>query len=369
MKELLKRLIGVETTAAAGEFGCAEIIREEFSLSGIDSEVEVWGQNRANITARVSSSGSKGGLLFVCHLDVVSAGEGKWKYEPFSGIEDKGRIYGRGSADMKGGTAATITAIRQIVDSGVKLEGDIIFLGCAGEETDSCGAKRFVSGWDGGKLSGVVIPEPTDFEVVTSHRGMLWLEVVTKGKAAHGSQPQLGVNAIDSMRLFLDEFDKYKIEFGPHPLLGKCSKSVNRISGGKEINIIPDECRVGVDIRTLPGQSHEEIISDFEEMFLKLRAKNSEFDGKVSIIRSVGALETGNESGFVKEFCSALGVEETKAVGFTTDGPHFVGLGGPIVIFGPGKPEFCHKPNEYIEIADLEKAVGYYKEIILQFLG
>ena len=141
---MLKKLICVETTAETGELGCAEIIREELSDIGIDSQIEVWGEKRANIVARAKSSGSKGGLLIVCHLDVVGAGAGNWCYEPFSGIEKDGRIYGRGSTDMKGGTVAAVTAIKEIVASGVKLEGDIIFLGCAGEETDSCGAKRFV---------------------------------------------------------------------------------------------------------------------------------------------------------------------------------------------------------------------------------
>ncbi len=369
MKALLKKLIGSETTAEAGELCCAEILREAFCASGIATTIDVWGQNRANITARVKSSGLKGGLLIACHLDVVGVGEGRWQNEPFCGAENGGRIYGRGSADMKGGTAAAVTAIREVVESGVKLAGDIVFVGCAGEETDSCGAKKFVDGWADGKPAGVVIPEPTDFEVVTAHRGMLWLEVVTSGKAAHGSQPQLGVNAIDSMRLFLDEFDKYEIGFGPHRLLGRCSKSVNAISGGKEINVVPDVCKAKIDIRTLPGQNHERIVSDIEAIFSGLKRENSDFEGDVSVVREVDAMETDSKSAFVKEFCSVVGAEETKAVGFTTDGPHFAKLGGPVVIFGPGKPEVCHKADEYIEIADVEKAVGYYKDIILKFLG
>jgi succinyl-diaminopimelate desuccinylase len=215
----------------------------------------------------------------------------------------------------------------------------------------------------------VVLPEPTDFEVVTAHRGMLWLKVKTGGKAAHGSTPELGINAIASMKTFLNELDNYKIRVEPHKLLGGCSMSVNTIAGGKAVNVVPDKCEIGIDIRTLPGQNCQEIISDFEKIFAKLKQGNSQFEASVSLVREVGALETDSNCDFVKDFCSAIGRTETKAVGFTTDGPHFAPLGVPVVIFGPGKPDICHKPDEYIEISDVEKAVEYYKDIILKFLS
>ena len=371
MKELLKRLIKAETTAESGELAAAEVISADFGPLGVDITVDGWGPDRANVVVRVQSSGRNAGLLFACHLDVVGPGKAKWEHQPFGAEEKEGRIYGRGAADMKGGIAAAVTAIRQIIDSGVKLEGDIVFLGAAGEESDSCGAKRFMEGF-GRKLpelAGVVIPEPTDFDVVTAHRGMLWLKAVTRGKAAHGSAPEMGVNAIASMKAFLNELDNYEIEVTPHELLGECSMSVNTIAGGKEINIVPDECEVGIDIRTLPGQGSQVIIDDFKKMFAKLKRENPQFEAEVSVIREVGAMETDNESDFVRDFCSVVGASETKAVGFTTDGPHFGQLGAPVVIFGPGKPELCHKPDEYIDISDVEKAVEYYKDIILKFLA
>jgi succinyl-diaminopimelate desuccinylase len=371
MKELLRKLVRAETTAKKGELAAAEIISDELARSGIDCQIDSWGHNRANLIAQITSAGRKDGLLFVCHLDVVAAGEAGWRYPAFAGVvlgtpygESGGKIYGRGSVDMKGGIAAAVTAIREIVDSAVKLEGDIIFFAAAGEETDSCGTRRFISNFNNKlpKIAGVVVPEPTDFEVVTAHRGLLWLKVKTKGRAAHSSTPELGVNAIASMKILLDELDNYKIRF---PLRGM---SVNTIAGGKEINVVPEECCVGIDIRTLPGQQFQEIISDFEKIFAKLKQKNPRFEASVSIVREVGALETDLSCDFVKDFCSAVGASETKAVGFATDGPHFASLGVPVVIFGPGKPQLAHKPDEYIDIADVGKAVEYYKNIILKFL-
>lgn len=370
MKELLKQLIRAESTLEKGELAAAEIISAELSHPGINCRIDTWDQTRANIIAQVKSGGRKGALLFACHLDVVGPGEAKWEKPAFDAVESDGKIYGRGSVDMKGGIAAAITAIRQVVDSGIKLQGDIVFAAAAGEETDSCGAKRFIS--DSSRLpefTGVVIPEPTDFSIVTAHRGMLWLEVVTKGKAAHGSTPQLGVNAITSMRSVLDELENYEIPAEAHKLLGECSMSVNTITGGKALNVVPDKCSIGIDIRTLPEQNHQDIITDLEKIFAKLKSRNPQFDAEVRVLRQVPPLETDCGCDFIKDFCSAVGTNETVAVGFTTDGPYFASLGAPVVIFGPGKGQLCHKPDEYIEINDVEKAVGYYKNIILKFLA
>ena len=370
MKNLLKQLIQAETTADKGELAAAEIISAELSRFAIESRIESWDKTRANITAHVKSSGQKGALLFASHLDVVPAGDANWSNPPFTAVESDGRIYGRGSADMKGGIAAIVTAISRIVDAGTKLHGDIILLGAAGEETDSCGARRFVR--DPATLpglAGAVITEPTDFKIITAHRGIFWLKVQTFGRSAHSSTPHLGVNAITSMRAVLNELQNFKIPFEPHKLLGQCSMSINTIAGGEAMNIVPDNCKIQVDIRTVPGQNEQDIIDDLKKIFAELKQKNPQFDAAVSIIRQVGALETDSGCDFVKAFCSAVGINETTAVGFTTDGPYFASLGVPVVIFGPGKPNLAHQPDEYIDISDVEKGVEYYKNIILKFLS
>ncbi len=370
MKKLLSKLIQAQTTADKGELAAAEIISAELGRSGIDSRIDNWDRTRANITAQVKSSGHKGALLFACHLDVVPAGEASWKHPAFAAIESEGKIYGRGSMDMKGGIAAIVTAMGEIADSGTKLQGDIILFGAAGEETDSCGAKRFVRNrGELPEIAGVVLPEPTDFEIITSHRGILWLKVQTFGKAAHSSAPQLGVNAIASMTSVLNELENFKIRFEPHDLLGDCSMSINTIAGGQAMNVVPDKCDIGIDIRTVPGQNYQDVINDLQNIFVKLKQKNPQFEAEVSIKREVGALETDNQCDFVRDFCSATGINKTTAVGFTTDGPHFASLDLPVVVFGPGKPHLAHKPDEYIDISDVEKAVEHYKNIILKFLS
>ena len=368
--ELLKRLIGTEPTADRGELAAANVLAEYFESAGLTCRVDCWDDRRANAAVRVEAGGAKGGLLFAAHLDVVPPGEAKWRYPAFEATESEGKVYGRGSADMKGGLAATAAAIVEVVGSGMKLQGDIILAAVAGEETDSCGAKRFLEQYSHapGDLAGVVIPEPTGFDVITAHRGMLWLNVRTVGKTAHGSMPHQGINAIMKMNRLIDRLAGYEIPHKPHPLLGGCSMSINRIAGGMATNVIPDECNIDIDIRTVPAQDHDGIIEGLEKVFDELRQGDADFKAEASVIRSMEALLTDTDSSFVRSFLDVTGIDKTVAVGFTTDGPHFAHLGAPIVIFGPGDPEVCHKPDEYIETADVERAKELYKDIIVKFL-
>jgi succinyl-diaminopimelate desuccinylase len=369
MKALLQKLIRAESTAEKGELAAAEALSSYFKRFGIDGKIDSWDGSRANVTARVTSAGRRGGLLFACHLDVVGPGEAAWTHPAFEAVETDGRIYGRGAVDMKGGIAAAAAAVARVVEAGTKLQGDVLLTAVAGEETDSSGAARFVAGRERlPKFAGVVIPEPTDFAVVTAHRGMLWLQVTTTGKAAHGSTPHLGVNAISSMRLIQNELASYDVSTRTHELLGTCTMSINTISGGKAMNVVPDRCTLGIDIRTLPGQDHRQILADLNAIFARLKSKNNDFDAGVSVLRRLEPLETDGRCDFVNDFCSAVGADRTQPVGYTTDGPHFASLGAPVVVFGPGKPGLCHKPDEHIEISDLEKAAKYYENIILKFL-
>ena len=367
MKELLKKLIKAESTVEKGELGVAELIAESLVKSGIKSTIDCWSGNRANITAHIGSTDQKPGLLFVCHLDVVPPGDEKWDFEPFCGLEQDGKILGRGATDMKGGTAAIVCAIREIVDSNVKLKGDIILAATAGEEIDSCGVQKFIAERAGKlpKLAGIIIPEPTDFHIVTSHRGIFWLEITTKGKTAHGSMPQAGINAISSMIKLIYELENFKA----NQLPDGCSMSINTISAGKAINVVPDSCAIGVDIRLMYGQSYEGILSSFENIFKKLKADDADFDAHIEIKRYANGLKTDDNCNFVRQFCSTVEINETISVGFTTDGSHLTDLNVPIIIFGPGKGSLCHKPNEYIELADVERAVKYYKNVIMKFLA
>jgi succinyl-diaminopimelate desuccinylase len=369
MKELLRHLIQAESTLDTGELAAAQVIDNHFKQHGVECRIDRWDDRRANVIAHVKSAGRRPALVFVCHLDVVGPGQEPWSYPPFEACEANGKIYGRGAVDMKGGIAAAATAICETVASGADLQGDIVFAATAGEETDSAGITRFMQ--DSSKLpkaGGVIIPEPTDFSVITAHRGLLWLEIATRGKAAHSSTPDRGVNAIMLMKRVLDELEHYEVAFEPHPRLGKCSISVNTIRGGEAMNIVPDSCTIAVDIRTLPRQNHDAIRYDLERLLARLKAEVPHFDGRITTSRAVEAMETDDECEFVQAFCRAVDVDLTNAVGFTTDGPHLVPLGAPIVICGPGKPNLCHQVDEHIALADMERAVACFKNAIQRLL-
>jgi len=369
MKQFLQKLVQSDSTRQIGELGVSRVIQAEFQRYGIDCTLNLWDTKRANCTAHIKSSGQKKGLLFVCHHDVVEPGEATWDFPPFSGMEADGKIHGRGSTDMKGGIAALVTAIGHIKTQGLALQGDIVFTATAGEETDSCGVERFVanSSWLP-DLAGIVIPEPTGFAVVTAHRGLLWLQIATYGKTAHGSTPHLGVNAIQSIKALLNALDHLDLRVDPHPKLGQTSLSTNTIHGGNALNVVPDYCALGVDIRTLPGQSHAAVARQVKGLLRDLSQRNPDFRADVSLVRSVEALETDAQSHFVQTFCSAVDNQELDAVGFTTDGPSLVPLGVPIIIFGPGDGSVCHQPNEMIRISDVERGAAYYERILKTFL-
>ena len=372
MKELLKKLILADSTPDRGELETANVIVGFFDSHGLDCRIDTWDKTRANLVLRIKSTGERPGLLFASHLDVVPAGDcGRWSNPPFEPVESDGRIFGRGAADMKGPIAALCAAIIDVAESGWQLKGDIIFAATAGEETDSCGAKKFISenGDDLPDLAGVVINEPTNFDIVTAHRGMFWIKVKTFGKAAHGSMPQLGINAIEKMSVLLDRLSDFRFDVAEHPPLGGCSMSVNEIGGGKATNMVPDECFINIDIRTLPGQSHQDIMDKFNSIFNELSRADKEFKAELSVIRSVEALHTASDSDFVKSINQITGIYNSCAVGFTTDGPFFAALDVPVIIFGPGHSGICHQYNEYIDIEDLQKARRYYTDMIKGFLA
>ncbi len=369
MKTLLQNMIRANSTEAVGELTCAWVAQDYFKQAGIESEIDCWDSNRANVTARVRSTGERPALMFVCHLDVVPPGEVQWDHDPFSGLEIDGTIYGRGSTDMKGGTVAAIMAMCRAVQEEWPLKGDILFAATAGEETDSCGVHRYVEqATNLPDLAGLILPEPTDFRLIRAHRGLLWLKVTTYGKTAHGSAPHLGVNAIGSMKTVLDALETFQLSDVTHPLLGTGSLSINTIEAGKALNVIPDVCTLGIDIRTLPGQDHDALVTRLQTELDRLTATIPNFKAEVEIIRSVEGLETDGQCDFVQAMCQATAIPEATAIGFTTDGPCLTPLAAPILVFGPGKGEACHKPNESIAIADVEKAVETYKSIIKELL-
>jgi succinyl-diaminopimelate desuccinylase len=371
MRELLKKLIQTAPIDQNGEKPAAAVLQNYLNPLGIETKIDCYSDKNANFMSRIRGTGHKKALLFAGHLDVVPACQENWTFPAFEGFEQDGKICGRGATDMLGGLASIAAAMAEIKQENHPLQGDLIFAATAAEETDSSGVKHYLKNTAKtiGELCGIIVPEPTGLEVIRAHRGILWLEIAATGKTAHGSMPQLGINAIEKIMAFLNLFKTYQIPHQPHPLLGGCSVSVNKIVGGQAANIVPDSCSVQIDIRTLPGQAHNGIQKDIEQLFDQLKQQDKHFKAKITVMRSVPALETPEDNPFLITVCKAVGVKKAGAVGFTTDGPWFAKLNAPVLIFGPGSPQMCHKPDEYIDIEQLEKAKDAYKRIILEVLS
>jgi len=214
----------------------------------------------------------------------------------------------------------------------------------------------------------VILPEPTDFNIITSHRGICWLRLHTLGKTAHGSMPHLGINAITSMNSLLNRLADYKPASPSAPGADLSTVSINQIHGGQATNVIPDNCFIELDIRIASGLSYETVICDIREIIEKLKSCNNDFQAEIEIIRTVSPLQTDPGCGFVQKLCQSMGVGETKSVGYTTDGPYLTALNAPIVVFGPGKTALAHQPDEYVDIIDLTRAVDAYTDVIKKFL-
>jgi succinyl-diaminopimelate desuccinylase len=371
MIELLKNLIRADSTLPKGESAVAAVLEGFFRAASIKACIDTWDSYRANLIVRLPGSGKKPALLFGSHLDVVPPGESPWQSPPFEPTERDGRLYGRGAADMKAGIATAAAAIVEVVREGGKLQGDLIFAATAGEETDSSGAHRFVEreGPSLPKLAGVVITEPTGFQLVCTHRGLAWIEITTFGKTAHASMPHLGVNAIAQMQSLLQRLRDFVPNHTPDPILGGPTLSVNQISGGKAPNVIPDQCTITIDTRVVPGQTAEGIVAELETIFRELTAADPNFRAEAKVARFSPPMRTDPKCAFVRSVQWAVEARETVAVRYTTDGPYFAQLGAPVVVFGPGDSEVCHKPDESVALADLDIGKKYYKAIIREILG
>ncbi|MGB9521778.1 MAG: M20 family metallopeptidase, partial [Anaerolineales bacterium] len=258
---LCRDLVRINTTNPPGdERTAAEYIAKHIQSYGFEINYVSHSKRRASLIARLPGRGSQPAVVFNGHTDVVPVGSEKWKHPPFDGVVEDGKIWGRGSADMKGGLAAMMVAASAIAKAKIPLNGDFILMATAGEEINMFGARAIAEMPGPKNWQALIISEPTYNRLGLAERGVFWIKITTHGKTAHGSTPELGKNAIEMMRILLNEIEKLKIPFTSHPILGNFSLSINTIQGGVQTNVVPDSCAITIDMRTLPGQSHPRIL-------------------------------------------------------------------------------------------------------------
>jgi succinyl-diaminopimelate desuccinylase len=276
---------------------------------------------------------------------------------------------------MKGGLVAMLAAMAALQKAGVALKGDLILSGVADEETGALGAKAWVQAGGLEGVGAIVIGEPTNLQPYIAEKGAFWLEITTYGKTAHGSMPDLGVNAVMHMMAALQALTCLSLPYQPHPLLDKPTMNVGTIIGGAKTNVVPDRCTVSIDLRTLPGMQHHDILQEIRQTLDGLREALPDLRYDVRVIAERAPVASDPQSPIVEtalHILAARGRRETPQAtpGYATDASVFQpASGAPFLIFGPGIPQLAHQPNEYIEIDTYLESIDLYCDLAVQYLS
>jgi succinyl-diaminopimelate desuccinylase len=356
----------------------ADYVADYLGRAGFETAFLPLADGRASVLARLRGRGGPG-LMFNGHMDVVPVGAQGWRFNPFEGQVAEGKVWGRGASDMKGGVAAMLAAVRAVaatVSAGkLSLSGDLLFAATADEEAGMTGARQISARPDLGPLQAILIAEPTYNRVGLAERGVLWLEITTYGKTAHGSMPELGHNAITDMAALLAELDTLVVPHTPHPILGRFTRSINTINGGVKTNVVPDRCVVTIDMRTVPGQDHTAVAAQVRDLAAQFAATRPGFQATLRTLYDLPAVTTSRAEPVVTRFYE-LAAQATgrpaadELVRFATEASIFVpALGVPTIIYGPGDPALAHQPDEHVEIDQMLAAARVYALAAAGMLG
>jgi acetylornithine deacetylase len=346
-----------------GEARMARVAAELLEAWGFETAVHEVAAGRPNVIGRLVGSGPT--LLLNGHLDTVGV-EGM-TVDPFAAGVDGGRLVGRGSCDMKGGVAALMAAARRLSEAGPR--PNLIVALTADEEHASLGMADLVAGpeasrsWPGAEVLAdfAIVCEPTSLAVMPAHKGFVWLEAEFRGRAAHGSRPEVGVDAIRHAGLFLAALDRYEdaLRARPrHPLLGWGSLHAGTISGGTAESVYPDRCALSLERRTLPKEEVQQVVEEFTAVLDALQADEPGVDATLRMTLHRPGTEVPGDSLLVRGLQAAAEAEGTPAPveGMTAwvDAAFLNEAGVPSVCYGPGSIEQAHTVDEWIAVDEIE---------------
>jgi acetylornithine deacetylase len=374
LEQLLSDLVSINSInpdlvpGSPGEREIALYIADWLKLAGLEVELLESITGRPNVVGIARGTGGGKTLLLNGHMDTVGVAGMPDGHQPRIDRE-AGRLYGRGAYDMKGGLSACMLAITEAKKQN--LRGDVIFTGVIDEEYASAGtmdlARRF-------HANGAIVAEFTELQLILAHRGFVWLEVETIGKAAHGSRPDLGVDAIVKMGKVLTEMEKLDqtLRANPtHPLLGSGSLHASLIQGGQELSSYPERCLLSVERRTLPGEAPETVEAELLEILRNVRRSDPSFN--VILRRGIdrAPLETRADAEIVQAL-QAASVKvlnrplKISGVPFWTDAAVLAAAGIPSVLFGPSGSG-AHAVEEWVDLASVKTCAEIYLATAISF--
>ncbi len=369
LSKLLQQLIALPSVNPAflpagdlrtGEAGMVSFLADTARIAGLEVELQPVLPGRSNLIVRLRPSGKViRRFLLAPHLDTVGEPELDRQLRPRS---RSGKIFGRGACDTKGCVAVMMSALCEFARSHPRpANTEFVFLGLVDEEDGQSGSRFFAK--HGLRADLAIVGEPTRLEVVTAHKGDVWLKLKTRGKSAHGAVPHLGRNAIlEASRVVqvLETELASILRNRSHPLLGSPTINVGYIHGGTQPNIVPGECEVWIDRRTLPGESDKMVQDEIESLL-----QSHGLSVRYSAARNpCSPLETDSSLPAVRSLLTAARRRTAKGVHFFCDASVLSAGGIPSVVFGPGDIAQAHTSDEWIAIGDLEKA----KQILLRWL-
>jgi acetylornithine deacetylase/succinyl-diaminopimelate desuccinylase-like protein len=351
LTELASELVRIDSVnpdlvpGGAGEGELARFVADWLADSGLEVEVEEVAPGRPNVVGRARGSGGGPTLLLNAHMDTVGYEGMEAPLEP---RVEGGRLYGRGAYDMKGSLAAIMVAGAEAAEAA--LRGDVLVAAVVDEEVYSIGAEAVARSY---QADAAIVAEPTELRLVVAHKGFVWMEVETKGRAAHGSRPDLGGDAIVAMGRVLTGLGglaEALLGNRSHALLGSGSVHASVISGGVELSTYPESCVLGLERRTVPGETLEIVERQIREI-----AGGAEI--RTTFVRE--PFEVAQEEPVVQAVFRHAGGPEVAGVPFWADSAVFATAGIPTVVFGPGG-EGAHAQVEWVDLAGLERCKDVY---------
>lgn len=335
----------------AGERGVGEFLASVAAAGGLEVEFQEVLPGRSNLLARLVPTGKvRQRILLAPHMDTV----GVTSDDQFDPRFQQGRIYGRGACDTKGSIAVYLTALLELAASKTRPQStEIVLAALIDEENGQSGSRHLARSRFKADLA--IVGEPTLLSVVTAHKGDLWLQLETRGKAAHGSRPELGRNAIHQMAKIVDLLETdyaWQLRRRPHPLLCHPTINVGTIAGGRQPNIVPDQCVIRIDRRTIPGENDAAVKREILA-FLRERGTPARLiDTKTN--EPAPPMETDIHLPLVRQLLQAAGQSKPAGVDFFTDAGVLTSAGIPCVVFGPGDIAQAHTNDEWVSTRQLE---------------
>lgn len=325
---------------------------------------------RMSLVAKIGACNTaQPSICFTGHVDVVPLGSRPWTHGPFEGVISEGKLFGRGSSDMKSGVAAFVVAAIKVAEKA-KAGAGVSLIITAGEETGCEGAFDIAANEEILKFLGpagcFVVAEPTANEPLLGHKGAYWLKASTEGITAHGSMPERGDNAFYKLAKAALTLEQFQFDTPPHPLMGQGTLNVGTAKAGLNINSVPDGAEMTLDIRTVAGQSHPHIYG----CLCKALGPVVKLD---TIIDIEGVFTPANDPWMTKvfDYCEKInGVRPVeKTVSYFTDASALKPAIGnpPTVILGPGQPEMAHQTDEFCYVDKIVDATKLFEDLIIDW--